>query len=115
MARKWSFFVSWSSRCVNAVIQGQKIARLAAAVHAVDQPDTGDYAVGVARVLALGHFDEAAVLFVLYAVVHQQKRLVATYNAMFAFKKYKQSPVTVSRNGKVVAVALEDMPILPAS
>ena len=44
-----------------------------------------------------------------------QLGLVATYNAMLAFKKYKQSPVIVSRDGKVVAVAPEDMPILLAS
>jgi sulfur carrier protein ThiS len=43
-----------------------------------------------------------------------QLGLVATYNTMLAFKKYKQSPVIVSRNGKVVAVAPEDMPVLPA-
>ena len=44
-----------------------------------------------------------------------QLGLVATYNAMLAFKKYKQSPVIVSRNGKVVAVAPEDMPALSVS
>ncbi|MDB5236710.1 MAG: hypothetical protein JWR44_3703 [Hymenobacter sp.] len=50
------------------------------------------------------------------AHINQQLQLglVATYNAMLAFKKYKQSPVIVSRNGKVVAVAPEDMPMLPA-
>lgn len=62
-------------RRVDALSQGQQIARLAAAVPELDQPAAGDQAVGVARVLALGHFAEAAVLFVLYAVVHQQKRL----------------------------------------
>ncbi|MGY3088927.1 sulfur carrier protein ThiS [Hymenobacter sp. UYAg731] len=44
-----------------------------------------------------------------------QNGLVAAYNAMLAFKKYKQSPVIVSRDGKIVAVAPEDMPILPTS
>lgn len=43
-----------------------------------------------------------------------QLGLVATYNAMLAFKKYKQSPVIISRDGKVVAVAPDDMPNLPA-
>lgn len=46
---------------------------------------------------------------------NQQLRvgLAMTYNAMLAFKKYKQSPVIVSRDGKIVAVPPEDMP--PAS
>ena len=60
---------------VEAVIQGQKVTRFPAAVHQVDQPDARDHAVRVARVLALGHVDEAAVALVLYAVIHQQKGL----------------------------------------
>ena len=35
---------------------------------------------------------------------------VAAYNAMLAFKKYKQSPVIIFRDGKIVAVPPEDMP-----
>ena len=60
---------------VDAVIQGQKIARFPAAVHPVDQSDARDHAVRVARVRALGHVDEAAVALVPHAVVHQQKGL----------------------------------------
>ena len=60
---------------VNAVIQGQKIARFPAAMHQVDQPDTRDHPVRIARVRALSHVDEAAVALVLYTVVHQQKSL----------------------------------------
>ena len=60
---------------VNAVIQREKIARFAAAVHPIDQPGTGDHAVRIARVLALGHVDGAAVAIVLYAVVNEQKDL----------------------------------------
>ena len=41
-------------RGVDAEVEGQKITRLAAAVHQVDQPDAGDHAVHGARVLALG-------------------------------------------------------------
>ena len=46
------------------------------------------------------------------AQINQQLQvgLIATYNAMLAFKKYKQSPVIISRNGQIVAVAPEDMP-----
>ena len=44
----------------------------------------------------------------------QVRRGVAdAYEAMLAFKKYKQSPVIISRNGKIVAVPPEEMP--PAS
>lgn len=39
--------------------------------------------------------------------------LVAAHNAMLAFKKYKQSPVIVSRDGRIVAVPPEDMPPAP--
>ena len=39
--------------------------------------------------------------------------LALTYNAMLAFKKYKQSPVIVSRDGQIVAVPPEDMPPAP--
>ena len=38
------------------------------------------------------------------------RRAGLTYNAMLAFKKYKQSPVIISRNGQIVAVPPEDMP-----
>lgn len=58
---------------VHAVIQGQRIARFAAAVPEVDQPDAGDHAVGVARVLALGQLHKFAVALVLYAVVYEQE------------------------------------------
>ncbi len=49
------------------------------------------------------------------AYISQQLQigLVATYNAMLAFKKYKQSPVIISRNGQIVAVPAEDMPPAP--
>ena len=36
--------------------------------------------------------------------------LIAAYKALLAFKKYKQSPLIISRDGKIVAVAAEDMP-----
>jgi len=39
-----------------------------------------------------------------------QQGLAEAYRAMLAFKKYKQSPVIVSRNGQIVAVPPEDMP-----
>ena len=42
-----------------------------------------------------------------------QLGLVATYNAMLAFKKYKQSPVIISRNGQILAVPPEEMPPAP--
>ena len=60
---------------VNAEIQRKRTARFAAAVHPIDQLDAGDHAVRVARVLALGHVDGAAVAVVLYAVVNEQKDL----------------------------------------
>lgn len=46
------------------------------------------------------------------AHIHQQLQigLVATYKALLAFKKYKQSPVIVSRDGRIVAIAPEEMP-----
>ena len=49
------------------------------------------------------------------AHINQQLQigLVATYNAMLAFKKYKQSPVIISRNGQILAVPPEDMPPAP--
>ena len=44
-----------------------------------------------------------------------QLGMLSVYNAMLAFKKYKQSPVIVSRNGQIVAVRPEDMPVaMPA-
>ena len=39
-----------------------------------------------------------------------QVGLAEAYRAMLAFKKYKQSPVIISRGGKIVAVPPEDMP-----
>ena len=75
-ARKWSLFrLSVLVGRANAVIQGRRIARFAAAVHPVDQPDARDHAVRVARVLALSHVDGAAVAFVLHTVVNEQKGL----------------------------------------
>lgn len=42
---------------------------------------------------------------------HQVKLgLVAAYAAMLAFKKYKNSPVVVSRGGQILHIAAEDMP-----
>jgi hypothetical protein len=32
---------------------------------------------------------------------------------MLAFKKYKQSPVIISRDGKIIAVPPEEMPPVP--
>ena len=60
---------------VDAVIQGQKIPRFAAAVHQIDPPNAGDHVVRVARILTLGQVDKAAVAFVLDAVVDEQKCL----------------------------------------
>lgn len=47
------------------------------------------------------------------AYIHQQveKGLVAAYAAMLAFKKYKNSPVVVSRGGQILHIAAEDMPL----
>lgn len=39
-----------------------------------------------------------------------QLGLAEAYRAMLAFKKYKQSPVIISRGGQVVAVPPEEMP-----
>ena len=36
--------------------------------------------------------------------------LIAAYANMLAFKKYKNSPVIISRNGQILAVPAEDMP-----
>ena len=36
--------------------------------------------------------------------------LNVAYANMLAFKKYKNSPVIISRNGQIVAVPAEDMP-----
>lgn len=46
------------------------------------------------------------------AYINQQieKGLVAAYAAMLAFKKYKNSPVVVSRGGQILHIAAEDMP-----
>ena len=56
---------------VDAVTQGQKVARFPGAVYQVDKPDADNRAVAVARVLALGHVDEADVALVLHTVVYQ--------------------------------------------
>ena len=58
-------------RGVNAVIQGQKIADRAAAVHEINQADIRHQAVRGPGVRALGYFNEAAVALVLHAVVHK--------------------------------------------
>jgi len=42
-----------------------------------------------------------------------RRGMADAYNAMLAFKKYKQSPVIVSRDGRIVAVRPEDMPPAP--
>jgi len=42
-----------------------------------------------------------------------RRGMADAYNAMLAFKKYKQSPVIVSREGRIVAVPAEDMPPAP--
>ena len=60
-------------RGVHAVIEGQKIAGLPAAVDQVNQANAADHAVNVARVLALGQLDKAAVALILHAVIYQQK------------------------------------------
>ncbi len=36
--------------------------------------------------------------------------LTAAYANMLAFKKYKNSPVIISRDGKIVAVPADEMP-----
>ena len=38
-----------------------------------------------------------------------RRGLVDAYNAMLAFKKYKQSPVIIARDSCIVAVPPEDM------
>lgn len=39
-----------------------------------------------------------------------EKGLAAAYANMLAFKKYKNSPVIISRDGQILAVRAEDMP-----
>ncbi|GAA4375706.1 hypothetical protein [Hymenobacter koreensis] len=39
-----------------------------------------------------------------------EKGLVAAYEAMLAFKRYKKTPVIISRNGQVLAVSPDEMP-----
>jgi hypothetical protein len=39
-----------------------------------------------------------------------QQGLAEAYRTLLAFKKYKQSPVIISRDGQIVAVPPEDMP-----
>jgi hypothetical protein len=39
-----------------------------------------------------------------------EKGLVLAYEAMLAFKRYKKTPVIISRNGQVLAVSPDDMP-----
>lgn len=38
-----------------------------------------------------------------------EKGLAAAYANMLAFKKYKNSPVIISRDGQILAVRAEDM------
>ncbi|MDQ2793062.1 MAG: hypothetical protein M3Y12_03505 [Bacteroidota bacterium] len=40
--------------------------------------------------------------------------LAATYANLLAFKKYKNSPVIISRDGRIVAVLADEMPPAPA-
>ena len=46
---------------------------------------------------------------------NQQLRvgLALAYHAMLAFKQYKQRPVIVSRDGRILALPPEDMPPAP--
>jgi hypothetical protein len=39
-----------------------------------------------------------------------RKGLIAAYTAMLAFKRYKQTPVIISRDGEILAVHPDDMP-----
>jgi|GEM_PF-3784429 len=41
-----------------------------------------------------------------------QLGLDAAYEAMLAFKRYKQTPVVIIRDGQVTHVAPEDMPLV---
>lgn len=41
--------------------------------------------------------------------------LAAAYTNMLAFKKYKNSPVIIVRDGKIVAVPPEEMPLAPTA
>ena len=56
---------------IDAVVPGQKIARLAAAMHQIYQTAASHQAVDDSRVLALGPFDKATAALVLHAVVHE--------------------------------------------
>ena len=49
------------------------------------------------------------------AAINEKLRigLIAAYNNMLAFKKYKNSPVIISRDGQILAVRAEDMPPAP--
>ena len=44
--------------------------------------------------------------------IHEKLRigLAAAYANMLAFKKYKNSPVIIARDGKIVAVPADEMP-----
>ena len=42
-----------------------------------------------------------------------RKGLIAAYAAMLDFKRYKKTPVIVSRNGQILAVHPDDMPPVP--
>lgn len=50
------------------------------------------------------------------AHINQQLQLgvAAAYHNLLAFKKYKNSPVVISRNGKILQVSAEEMPPAPA-
>ena len=60
---------------INAVVPGQKITRLAAAMYQIYRTAAGHQAVDGSGVLALGPFDKATAALVLHAVVHEQKGL----------------------------------------
>jgi hypothetical protein len=39
-----------------------------------------------------------------------RKGLIAAYTAMLAFKRYKQTPVIISRDGEILEMHPDDMP-----
>ena len=43
-----------------------------------------------------------------------QQGLVAAYQALLAFKAYKNSPVIIARDGRIMAVPAAEMPPAPA-
>lgn len=42
-----------------------------------------------------------------------EKGLISAYAAMLAFKKYKNSPVIIARDGQIVAMPAAEMPPAP--